>query len=176
MFGRLFPSRKPQSAACDPLYAAIVAAARQPRFYADWEVPDTPLGRFEMIGLHMILVQRRLQGMGEPARALAQALMDEYFLEIEHSLRELGIGDAGVPRRMKTLGKMHFGRTASYAAALDAGDVDALAAALARNVRPGVEGWTGAVPLATYAMAAARALDGQPVETLLGGRLAFPAP
>ncbi|TIR44271.1 MAG: ubiquinol-cytochrome C chaperone, partial [Mesorhizobium sp.] len=125
-----------------------LAAARQTVFYSDWNVPDTPLGRFEMLSLHMYLIQHRLRGEGGAAAEIAQVLIDEFFLDVDHSLRELGISDVGVPKRMKKLAKMFYGRTAAYDEALRDDDGAALAVALARNVRPDAGEWPEASLLA----------------------------
>ena len=85
-----------------------MAAARQEAFYSRWDVPDTPLGRFEMLSLHMLLFQQRMRDRGDAARGLSQTLIDEFFRDVEHSLRELGIGDIGVPKRMKKLASMYL--------------------------------------------------------------------
>jgi cytochrome b pre-mRNA-processing protein 3 len=176
MFQRWFgKERRHNRAITDALYEQIVAAARQPRFYAEWAVPDTPLGRFEMVALHMLLVQHRLRDEAGSAREVAQILTDEFFADVDHSLRELGIGDMGVPKRMKRLARMFYGRTKAYGDALDAGDSAALAAALARNVRPDLESWPQAQSLATYVEAAAALLAGTSADGLCAGRLAFPA-
>ncbi len=156
------------------LYAAIVAAARQPHFYSAWNVPDTPLGRFEMISLHMILAMRRLIHGVQAERDIAQELTDTFFTEVDHSLRELGIGDVSVPKRMKKLAKMFYGRAGSYGDALDANDGPALAAALARNVVPGQPEWMFGGALARYALEADATLRAQSEADVLAGRLRFP--
>ncbi|TIW61208.1 MAG: ubiquinol-cytochrome C chaperone, partial [Mesorhizobium sp.] len=159
MFQRLFGrERHANRAITEALYAQIVAAARQTVFYSDWNVPDTPLGRFEMLSLHMFLFQHRLRGENGAATEVAQVLIDEFFLDVEHSLRELGISDVGVPKRMKKLAKMFYGRTAAYDDALDRDDRDALAAALARNILPEAADWPQAPLLAAYVAGAARHL------------------
>ena len=77
MFKRLFGGdRNANRAITDALYGQIVAAARQPVFYSDWNVPDTPLGRFEMLSLHMFLFQHRLRGEAGVSRDIAQVLTD----------------------------------------------------------------------------------------------------
>lgn len=175
MFQRLF-SRQPNAnqAIADALYARIVAAARQPPLYSEWMVPDTPLGRFEMMSLHMLLLQHRLRGEPAPAGDVAQLLIDDFFTEVDHSLRELGIGDMGVPKRMKKLARMFYGRTASYSEALDSGDHAAMAAALARNVRPDAAEWPQAQRLAAYVFDAQARLRGQPGADIVAGRVEFP--
>lgn len=176
MFQRWFGKQRHHNRAItDALYERIVAAARQPHFYAAWQVPDTPLGRFEMVALHMLLVQHRLRGEVGPAREVAQVLIDEFFTDVDHSLRELGIGDLGVPKRMKKLARMFYGRTQAYGDALDADDERALAAALTRNVRPDLDSWPQAADLAAYAATAWRMLAVSPVEEICSGRVAFPA-
>lgn len=175
MFQRLFGGRERNRTITEGLYAEIVAAARRPEFYSEWDVPDTPLGRFEMIALHMFLFQHRVHGKPGAIRDIAQVLTDDFFADVEHSLRELGIGDMGVPKRMKKLARMFYGRTASYADALEKGDADALAAALARNIRPDETEWPQAAALATYVIAADKALAEQNLEAISSGRIQFPA-
>ena len=175
MFQRLFGrERQANRAITEALYGAIVAAARQKVFYSDWDVPDTPLGRFEMLSLHMFLFQYRLHGEAGAPRDIAQVLIDEFFKDVEHSLRELGIGDMGVPKRMKKLAKMFYGRAEAYAGALERDDRQALAAALARNVRPDAGDWPQASDLADYVCAANAGLAEQTSEAICSGAAAFP--
>ena len=177
MFQRLFGRESAENRRiAEALYVEIVAAARQELFYSHWNVPDTPLGRFEMLSLHMFLFQHRLRGAAGEPRHLAQLIIDDFFTEVDHSLRELGIGDMGVPKRMKKLARMFYGRTASYSAALEAGDRAALAAALARNIMPGAAAWPQADALADYVQKADRWLAAQPLEDICAGKLGFPAP
>lgn len=177
MFQRLFGrQRRANRTITDALYGEIVAAARQPTFYSDWNVPDTPLGRFEMLSVHVFLFLHRMQDEAGPAREVAQILTDEFFADVEHSLRELGIGDLGVPKRMKKLARMFYGRTTAYADALKRHDRPALAAALARNIRPDSTEWREADALAGYVMAADEHLAGQATDGILGGTLRFPDP
>ena len=160
----------------DALLDSIVAAARQPAIYAEWGVPDTPLGRYESLGLHMIVFLRRTRAADASVEALAQDVLDEFFKDVDHSIRELGIGDAGVPKRMKKLARMFYGRMGPYWDAIDAGDEALLAEALARNIAP--EGGEGAAldahALAGYAMKAADELARHDDAALLSGRIAFP--
>ncbi|WP_315920729.1 ubiquinol-cytochrome C chaperone family protein [Mesorhizobium sp. SP-1A] len=176
MFQRLFGrERHANRAITEALYGEIVAAARQKPIYSDWNVPDTPLGRFEMLSLAMFLFQNRLVGeTGTPAE-IAQVLIDEFFTDVEHSLRELGISDVGVPKRMKRLAKMYYGRTAAYADALERNDQEALAAALTRNVRPDSADWPEAERLAAYAFRVRQALAAQASDDICAGTLSFPA-
>ncbi len=155
------------------VYETIVAAARQKRFYAQFQAPDTPLGRYELLGLHVFMAMRRMKG-GDPAlSALSQEIADEFFKDVDHSLRELGIGDQGVPKRMKKLARMFYGRVGAYEAALDADDDAALAAALTRNIRPDLEYWPHAAALAHYMRACDDWLGKIPDEVLAAGGVSF---
>src|SRR3954471_23955698 len=94
--------------AASEAYSSIVAQSRQERFYADWGVPDTVTGRFDMISLHLALVLRRLKG--EPqAKEFGQALVDLFFRDMDRSLRELGVTDLGVPNKVKKMGNVLYG-------------------------------------------------------------------
>ncbi|MEO9614629.1 MAG: ubiquinol-cytochrome C chaperone family protein [Nitratireductor sp.] len=165
---------KPNQAVVEKLYRQIVAAARQPVAYDAWSVPDTPLGRFEMLSLHVFLLMHRARREGPPLSELVQDLTDEFFRDVDHSLRELGIGDLGIAKRVKKLARMFYGRAGAYGEAIEAGDRAALSAALARNIRPDTTDWQGAAPLADYVMAAHEALQRRDSESLLRGEIAFP--
>src|SRR5262249_18572993 len=115
------------------LYGAVVAQARRPAFYLRFGVPDTLDGRFDMIALHVFLVMRRLKAEGEEGRALSQALANRFFADLDRSLREMGVGDLGVGRRVKVMAKAFYGRIAAYEAGLNSGDT-ALGEALKRNL------------------------------------------
>lgn len=173
MFQRLFRRERANRAIVDALYDSIVAAARQPSFYSDLGAPDTPLGRFELITLHMMLALRRLR-MPEGVE-IAQEIVDKFFLEVDHSLRELGIGDTSVPKRARKLAKMFYGRIAAYGEPLDGGDAEKLAEALGRNIRPDIQQWSGARPLARYALEAWASLAQQGDDAILSGDMIFPS-
>ena len=174
MFRWLFgEGRKERQAIVDALYERIVASARQPQFYEELLVPDTPLGRFEMLSVHFFLVLHRVREKDGALKEIAQELTDHFFLDLDHSLREFGIGDMGVPKRMKKFAKMFYGRLASYTEALDANDRDALAKALTRNIMPDQESWEGAAQLAAYVFRANAALHDISDQELAAGNLHF---
>ena len=164
MFGRLLRRATPEDAIATRVYGAIVAQARNPFFYSDLGVPDTVTGRFEMVVLHAVLFLDRLRG-DDREKALGQKIFDLYCVDMDRSLRELGIGDLGVPKRMRKMTEAFYGRTRAYRAGLASGDAAVLAAAIARNVFAG-EG-QGAGPLAAYTLASAGALAGTPTAALL---------
>src|SRR6185437_7652606 len=104
MIFRLF-RRDPMAGTIDALYGAIVAQARRPAFYVDYAAPDTAEGRFDMLILHVALVCRRLSretGAAEaPARQLSQQVFDMFCADMDHNLREMGVGDLTVPKKMR---------------------------------------------------------------------------
>ncbi|UWF59615.1 ubiquinol-cytochrome C chaperone family protein [Brucella sp. 2716] len=155
------------------VYEVIVAAARQKRFYAQFQVPDTPLGRYEMLSLHIFLALHRMKGENPALNALAQEIADEFFKDVDHSLRELGIGDQGVPKRIKKLARMFYGRVGAYGAALDANDAQALAAALTRNIRPDLEFWPHACYLGAYVLQCRDCLREISDEALAAGDISY---
>lgn len=173
LFG-LFGPRIPDS--CYAVYGAIVAQARQPALYLDHAVPDTVEGRFEMILVHATLVFRRLAREDKPTRAAAQQVLDLFFTDMDRSLREMGVGDLSVGKKMKKLGMAYQGRLQAYSAALDAGDAAELAAALQRNVYRGAGEAAAAAALARYVGTAAAALETQSAADLVEARIAWPSP
>jgi len=158
-------------AAVDDAYNSIVAQSRQPRFYAEWGVPDTVTGRFDMVSLHLILFLRRLQD--EPAaRPFSQALVDLFFRDMDRSIRELGVTDIGVPRKVKAMGNVFYGLANTLGEALDSGLPANVEAVLVRNVYG--RGDPGAAPLAAYLIGEAARLAAAPagVLTRAGGAAA----
>ncbi|MCX8998969.1 ubiquinol-cytochrome C chaperone [Rhizobiaceae bacterium BDR2-2] len=174
IFG-LFSKRNDNREILDRQYGALTAAARQPYFYTDLGVPDTVMGRLEMISLVMILFFRRTRFSGVSGQELAQEIIDAFFQDIDHSIRELGVGDPSVPKRMKKLAGRFYGRLEAYAAALDAGDAPALAAALQRNIHPEVDNPPSMTALAGWAMHAERHLAAATEDAVAAGRVTLPA-
>lgn len=156
------------------LYGAAVAAARSPGFYAGLAVPDTLDGRFDLIGLHVFLLIERLRRDAEPGPRLAQAVFDAMFADMDHNLRELGVGDLSVGKRVRAMWEAFHGRASAYGAALRSGDAAALADAITRNLWRGDEPLDGAaVALARYVKAQASHLAKQPLAALHAGRVSF---
>lgn len=159
------------------LYGVIVAQARSPSFYSVYLVPDTVEGRFDMIVLHLALALRRMRR--EPVRlaALGQSVFDLFCTDMDHSLREMGVGDLAVPKQMRRLGEAFYGRALAYHHALDAAPGEELAAALARNVFLSADATpAGAVRLARYVRAAEACLSGQIDAAIAAAVLRFPDP
>jgi cytochrome b pre-mRNA-processing protein 3 len=174
-------ARAALEAAAHRLYGDLVAAARAPGFFHTLGVPDTPEGRFEMIGLHAALILLRLQREGAAGRALGQALFDLMFADLDQGLRELGVGDLGVGRQVKRLAGQFYARLRALDAVTGSGEpnggpeVGRLGAMLRANVwQGGPEPSAAQVRmLADYLIRCARRLGGQSVSSLLQGEAAF---
>lgn len=163
-----------QRGAVHAAYRGIVERAREPVFYTDWGVPDTLDGRFELLALHAFLVLNRLKRERAASEAFAQLLFDTMFADLDRALREMGVGDLGVGRRVKAMAAGFYGRIVAYEKGL--ADGAALAAALRRNL------YGTAAPseaqlarAASYVERQAAALAAEPLAALLAGEVGFAA-
>jgi cytochrome b pre-mRNA-processing protein 3 len=154
------------------LYGAAVAAARDPHLFATLGVPDTLDGRFDAIALYVFLIIRRLSEAPEPGPALAQAVFDAMFLDMDINLREMGVGDMSVGKRNRAMWEALHGRAAAYTANWE--DAEGLENAIARNV------WRGATPpdgsvtaFKRLMLAQDQALAGQTLDNLKRGIVHF---
>jgi cytochrome b pre-mRNA-processing protein 3 len=150
MLGRKRAQSRREGAIAHSLYGAIVTQAREPVFYRDFGVADTVDGRFDLIVLHAFLVFEKLKPLGPDGAALAQGVVDLFFLDMDRSLREMGVGDLSVPKRIRTMGESFAGRSTAYHEATVKRDRGALAEAIGRNLYPEAD----AVPPAAGALAA----------------------
>jgi cytochrome b pre-mRNA-processing protein 3 len=154
------------------LYGAAVSAARSAYLYAGLGVPDTLDGRFDAIGLHVFLVIQRLKRDAEPGPALAQAVFDAMFLDMDINLREMGVGDMSVGKRNRAMWEAFHGRASVYAADWD--DAEKLRTAIARNIWRGADPPEGsAAALQRLARAQDRALSDQSLAELIDGKIHF---
>ena len=154
------------------VYEAIVAAARHRAFYAGMAVADTIDGRFDMISLHAFLVLDRLKGAEQ---AFRQALVDELFRDMDRSLREMGVGDISVGKKVRKMAEVFYGRVAAYDRALGEGG-DALEGAIARNVFPDGPAGESSSRLADYARDQRAHLARQTPAAIAGGDVQFDTP
>ncbi|PLX36660.1 MAG: ubiquinol-cytochrome C chaperone [Hyphomicrobiales bacterium] len=161
----------------DSLYASIVAQARQPAFYLDFAVADTVDGRFDMIVLHLALVIERLKDGDATARECARNVSETFFSDMDRSLREMGVGDLSVPKKVRKMADAFYGRVKAYEAGLATDGDEDLVAALKRNIWPDAENASApAKGLAGYVRAAAAVLADMPSETVIAGEVVWPNP
>ncbi|MBE7636931.1 hypothetical protein GUA87_08745 [Sneathiella sp. P13V-1] len=123
---------KQEVISAEKIYQSVVSQARTPQFYLEVAVPDTIDGRYEMIALHCFLVLRRLKKSGSKFQTLSQEVFDLMFQDMDQSLREIGVGDLAVGKRIKKMAEVFYGRIIAYEEALEGGE-ETLEAALERN-------------------------------------------
>lgn len=174
MLNRLFKPRAAEAAG-RALYARAVDQARAPALYDALGAPDTVEGRFEIYSLHVVLLLDRLRRQGDQAKETAQGLFDTYVKALDHALREMGVGDLSVGKKMRRLGEAFYGRAKSYeeafAALPDRGPLEAL---LARTVYAGAADGK-AQALAAYVLVQREALAAVPVARLCEGQVDWSA-
>lgn len=183
-FKSLFSRNRDRAA--HALYVATVDQARRPDFYLTGGVADTLDGRFDLIALHLWLVVSRLhrpvageEALARAALGLEEKLLEVHFNDMDQALREMGVGDLGVSKKIKVMAQAFYGRAAAYDAAFDSlqqdGRADDLRAALGRNVyRDLLPGDNALNWLTDYVMAARRLMDGQSLTALGAGEVLFP--
>ena len=172
-FNHFSKPRGPLRGTIEAIYGMIVTQARDQAFYRDFGVADTVNGRFDLLVLHLWMVLRRFRS-ADGAANLSQALFDRFCEDMDANLREMGVGDLTVPKRMQAFGEAFYGRAAAYDAAL-ASDEEALAKALCKNVLNGDDMENGR-RLATYAKVVLASLQGLDDAAFLAAAWSFPAP
>jgi cytochrome b pre-mRNA-processing protein 3 len=144
-------------------------------FYRDMGVPDTVDGRFELLTLYMTLVTRRLRAMASPGPDIAQDLVDLTFGQFEAALREMGVGDISIPKRMKVMAGAFLGRASAYDQALRSSDRAGLEQALVRNLYGKSPAPQNAVEkIANNVLQSVEALENLSMDGYIGAQLPFP--
>ncbi|MCC8982991.1 ubiquinol-cytochrome C chaperone family protein [Bradyrhizobium acaciae] len=172
-FNHFRKPRVPARSTIETIYGMIVTQAREPLFYRDLGVPDTVNGRFDLLLMHLWLVLRRFKSV-EGGVELSQALFDHFCIDMDDNLREMGVGDLTVPKRMQAFGEAFYGRTAAYDLALTDGE-GALAESFCKNILNG-QHIDKARELAAYAREAMAVLAQADLAALTKGAWRFPAP
>ena len=162
--------KKPNRDAVYAVYGAIVSQSRQPIFYAEWGVPDTVTGRFDMISVHLALLFRRMRTEKKEGVEFSQAVFDLFFKDMDRSLREMGVGDLGVPKKIQKMGTLFFGLMTNLNEAMDREDRSGVESVLRRNLFEGAEG-AKVAELAGYLFTQYDRLAAQSGEAIEAGKL-----
>lgn len=172
----LFRRRRRRADAAKTLYARLVGQARAPALFVDFRVPDSLDGRFDLVVLHAHLLFRRLKATGREGVKLGQAVFDVLFADMDDALRELGVSDLSVARKVRDMTSAFYGRAAAYEGALAPGAADdALREVLRRNVYRGTRPTAEAIDgLAGYVRAVDAALARHDLSALYAADLALP--
>ena len=155
------------------LYGASILAARRPYFFVECGVPDSPEGRFEMLALSAFLVLNRLKKF-ENLADLSQTYFDVMFDDIDSNLRELGVSDISVGKKVKKLAQSFYGRIKSYEAGLEDETDEALHLVINRDLLRGTEAEKANIEkLAKYVRAEHEFLSRQDSDSLGAGKVSF---
>ena len=154
------------------IYGAAVAQARQPAFYAEAGIPDTPEGRFEAIVLHLFLVLERLRAEGGSTEATSRAIIERFVTDMDDQMREMGVGDLTVPKKVKKAAAAFYARSGAYRAGLEQTGDEKLTAVV-RDILPATHA-SMASSVAGYIRRAHVMLTSEPVAAILAGRPGFP--
>lgn len=178
MLFRRYQDHRRRERVAHALYAPIVEQFRLPVFYETWDVPDTVDGRFDLLAIHAFLVMRRLGRIGadraEEGKVLSQAVFDLMFADMDQNLREMGVNDLAVGRKVHQMAEAFYGRVNAYDKAFGEGE-GALADAVARNLYRKAEeaGKRHAAIIADYMRRLDSALSLQADGDLMEGRMAL---
>jgi cytochrome b pre-mRNA-processing protein 3 len=158
----------------EKLYGAIVAQARLPIFYRSLGVPDTLEGRFTLLSLHLFAVLHRFKTEGTGAEAIVQGLVDLFSQDMETVLRELGVSDIRIPKKMRGLAASSMSLLQAYESALAKG-WSSLAEAIEAALPDGTANpELSSRALASYLWASVIALEQQTFASLKEGAIEFP--
>jgi len=157
------------------LYDTVVAQARRKEFYIRLGVPDSIDGRFDMIAVHAFLVLHRLKNAASVTKDLGQEFFDVMFEDMDRNLREMGVGDLGVGKRVKDMAQAFYGRIAAYEKALEvSGDLER---ALQKNLfRKSDAARANIGEMAQYVRQECKALKDQGTDRIMAGNLVFGPP
>lgn len=171
-----FKDRNRRSATALELYGSSVAQARSTAFYRQLGVADSFSGRFDLVMLHVALLARRLTAEGAGGKDLARGLIERMFAALDDDMRELGVGDLTVPKKVQAAASSFYGRLAALEAAFAEADAKGLEDVLTRNLTAVDGRAVAAAALAAYVRAAASQLAAQPFSQLHQGQVTFPKP
>ena len=184
-----FKARSAMRATAKQLYGTSVTQARHETFYAEWHVPDTLTGRFEMIVLHLFMLIERLQHEAEEGNELARTVLEAFVIDIDDHMREVGIADLKVPKHVKKAAAIAYDRFSDYGAALKKSNDQAMrnlllefvyglerAQDIPQSAVATADQMTGAQAIASYLRRARVELDNHSGGQLMAGQVTFPVP
>jgi cytochrome b pre-mRNA-processing protein 3 len=183
MFSWFDPHRDDRRKAGE-IYGVVVTAARKPELFAEFAVPDTIPGRYEMVALHTFLALERLSSADVGGDLMTRLVVERFVVDMDDCFRELGFGDTSVPKNVKKAAGGLYERSTLYRAALAETSDDELQTALLHYVYGGStakpEAWQQPDPVATAGLARymrrqTAVLAAIPAEQVMRGVMAFDA-
>ena len=185
-----FLKPRDKTASVQGAYVSIVKQARRPELYAPGCAPDNFDGRFDMMALHVHLVLRRMRALGMGRSDIGQDLFDMFFMDMDQAMREAGVGDMGVGKKVQKMVEAFYGRATAYDGVLDAqgdnaqvdngpgenasSDISDIYDILSRNLYPDAaispQNEAGLRALTAYALALEAHLAGLTLDDILSGQ------
>ena len=156
------------------IYGVIVTQARLPAFYAGLGIPDTPVGRYEAVVVHLFLVLERLRTAGPEALGPSRAVIEAFVADMDDYVRQYGSSDVGTAKKVRRAAAGFYERAAEYRAGLE--DPRRLERALAEHVLGNGVNSPRSAALASYVERVAALMARQSDKALLEGQIEFPAP
>lgn len=129
-----FKRRSQSGRTAEELYGRVVAASRAPALYRNMGASDTTEGRFEVVALHLFLALESLKDQPAPAQDIARRTIEAFVVDMDDCMREMGVGDMAVPKKVKRAAAGFYERAAAYRAALIEPSNEALETVLQRFV------------------------------------------
>ncbi len=178
MFDFLFKKKKLNNSAHD-LFSEVIAQSRLPAFYTDLNVEDSLDGRFDLMSLHMTMLLYKLDqhNQVEKVKKLKRMLQEIMFDNLDLTVREIGVGDLGVGKKIKTMAEAFYGRMMTYQNALESEDMAQMSDALKRNLyrEKNVEDkiLNG---MLKYVFDQWRGITSQDIESIISGKIIFMKP
>ena len=165
-----FRRRAEASRRAQELYGSVVTAARQPFFYKDMGVPDTPEGRFELVSLHLFLALESLNQQRSAELDLTQRTIEAFVTDMDDCMREMGVGDLAVPKKVKRAAAAFYERAGAYRRGLSAPEKPDLEGSLETYVfSANPANGAGVAALAAYVRKAASKLSAKPFDERVAG-------
>lgn len=157
----------------EQLYGGLVTQARSPVFFTDLGLPDTVMGRFDALSLHIYMLARRFRAEGtNPTMDLSQEIFDLYVSDVERALRELGIGDTSVPKKKKKMIRSFYGQIEDFDAALE--DMNETIIAEKVTARYLIDSQsTDPATLTRYMLETEKHLKAQEIKDIMSGKLTW---
>lgn len=185
-----FLKPRDKTASVQGAYVSIVKQARRPELYAPGCAPDNFDGRFDMMALHVHLVLRRMRALGMGRSDIGQDLFDMFFKDMDQAMREAGVGDMGVGKKVQKMVEAFYGRATAYDGVLDgqgdnaqgdnepgenaSSDISDIYDILSRNLYPDAaispQNEAGLRALTAYALALEAHLAGLTLDDILSGQ------
>jgi cytochrome b pre-mRNA-processing protein 3 len=171
-----FFNRSSSTTSPQQLYGTVMTQARLPEFFTDFGIPDTVMGRFDVLSLHIYLLARRFREEGSPiAMDLSQEVFDLYVYDVERALRELGIGDTSVPKKKKKMIRSFYGQIDDFDEAINTSDAKEISAKAELRYLSETENPNPQI-LTSYILKTEAHLKDQPMKALLSGKVSWLSP